>query len=81
MFADALEPFRQITADTPTPNAYSYLKELDQEKTCRIAVAASLGTMLGQGLGPEKGVVKFLGRVQRASWSDVSSVPRLICES
>ncbi|KAA8565651.1 hypothetical protein EYC84_009502 [Monilinia fructicola] len=57
----------------PSNTKVNYLKELDQEKTCRIAVAASLGTMLGQGLGPEKGVVKFLGRVQRASWSDDSN--------
>ncbi|KAB8293998.1 hypothetical protein EYC80_009462 [Monilinia laxa] len=70
MFADALEPFRQITEDAATPNAYSHLKGLDQEKTCHIAEAANLGIMLGQGLGANKGVVKFLGKVQRASWSN-----------
>ncbi|RAL67018.1 hypothetical protein DID88_007798 [Monilinia fructigena] len=50
MFADALESFRQITGDAATPNAYSHLKELDQEKTCHIAEAADLGIMTAQGI-------------------------------
>ncbi|KAJ8063055.1 hypothetical protein OCU04_008298 [Sclerotinia nivalis] len=73
MFADALEPFQQITKDSAPPNAYSRLKDLDQEKTCHIAEAADLGLMLGRGLSGFKGVTRFNnGRVRSASWSDAN---------
>lgn len=82
MYADALEPFKQITSEAATPNAYSVLQDLDQEKTCHIAEAADLGLMLGGGLLKTEGVFGVNnGTVERASWSDVSSVSQLVfCE-
>ncbi|KAK6598932.1 hypothetical protein H4I96_08136 [Botrytis cinerea] len=71
MYADALEPFKQITSEAATPNAYSVLQDLDQEKTCHIAEAADLGLMLGGGLLKTEGVFGVNnGTVERASWSD-----------
>ncbi|CAD6446195.1 f9069557-a81f-456d-aa9f-8621c3ac807c [Sclerotinia trifoliorum] len=71
MFAEALEPFQQIIKDTATPNAYSLLKDLDQEKTCHIAEAAGLGLMLARGLDESKGVNRFRhGRLRSAYWSN-----------
>ncbi|KAF7861888.1 hypothetical protein EAF04_007770 [Stromatinia cepivora] len=73
MFADALEPFQQITKNAAAPNAYSRLKDLDQEKTCHIAEAADLALMLAKGLTESKGVTRFNnGRVRSASWSDAN---------
>lgn len=70
MFAEALEPFQQVIKETATPNAYSRLKDLDQEKTCHIAEAADLGLMLATGLNESKGVSRFRqSRLRSASWS------------
>jgi alpha-1,3/alpha-1,6-mannosyltransferase len=75
MYAEGVSPFREVTKETPTPNAYSHLKSLDQENTCHIAQAADLCIMLTKGLDESKGVHKQIGTVSSASWSDVS----LIC--
>lgn len=77
MYADALEPFKQITSEAVAPNAYSVLQDLDQEKTCHIAEAADLGLMLGAGLLKTEGVFGINnGTVESASWSEVSSLSR-----
>lgn len=68
-----MKAFRDVAKETPTPNAYSHLKGLDQEETCHIAEAADLCIMLTKGLDESKGVHKHLGRASAASWSDVSS--------
>ena len=72
MYADALQPFQEVTKETPAPNAYSQLKELDQEKTCHIAQAADLCMMLAKGVNKSKGVYKLEHSLRSASWSDVS---------
>lgn len=68
-----MKAFRDVAKETPKPNAYSHLKDLDQEATCHIAEAADLCIMLTNGLDESKGVHKQLGKVSNASWSDVSS--------
>jgi alpha-1,3/alpha-1,6-mannosyltransferase len=73
MYADGVSPFREIAKDTPTPNAYSHLKSLEQEATCHIAEAADLCIMFTKALDKSKGVDQQLGTVCGASWSDVSS--------
>ena len=71
MYAEGVSPFREIAKETPTPNAYSHLKSLEQEDTCHIAQAADLCIMLTKGLDESKGVEKEIGSVSSAEWSDV----------
>jgi alpha-1,3/alpha-1,6-mannosyltransferase len=71
-YAEGVSPFRDIARETPTPNAYSHLKGLNQEATCHIAEAAELCIMLTKGLDQSKGVFKQPGKVSEASWSEVS---------
>ena len=73
MYAEGVKAFRDLAKETPEPNAYSYLKSLDQEDTCHIAQAADLCIMLTKGLDASKGVHKQLGNVGSASWSEVCS--------
>lgn len=69
-YAEGVKAFRDVAKETPTPNAYQHLKDLDQEATCHIAEAADLCIMLTNGLDESKGVHKHLGKVSNASWSD-----------
>jgi alpha-1,3/alpha-1,6-mannosyltransferase len=71
-YADGVKAFRDVAKETPKPNAYNHLTDLDQEATCYIAEAADLCIMLTHGLDESKGVHKQLGKVTSASWSDVS---------
>jgi hypothetical protein len=73
-YADAVSSFREIVENTPTPNAYSHLQSLEQEKTCHIAQAADLCIMLTRGLNESQNVFKQRGRVSNASHSDVSFI-------
>jgi len=73
MYAEGVQAFRDVAENTPTPNAYSHLKGLNQEETCHIAQAADLCTMLTKGLGESIGVYKQLGRVESAILTEVSS--------
>lgn len=72
-YAEGVSPFRDIAKETPTPNAYTYLKSLNQEATCHIAEAADLCIMLTKGLDQSRGVFKQPGQVSNASWSDSGS--------
>lgn len=72
MYAEGVEQFRAIAEETPKPNAFSHLIELEQEDTCHIAQAADLCIMLTKGLDKSKGVDKQFGSVTSAQWSDVS---------
>lgn len=63
-YAEGVKPFLDIAKETPAPNAYTHLKEMDQEKTCEIAQAANLCLMLSKGLDESKGVYKQAGNVQ-----------------
>lgn len=73
MYAEGVEPFRTIAERAEKPNAFTHLKELDQEDTCHIAEAADLCIMLTKGLDESKGVDKQFGSVSSADWSDVST--------
>ncbi|KAG9229935.1 hypothetical protein BJ875DRAFT_386255 [Amylocarpus encephaloides] len=70
MYADGVEPFKNVAEETARPNAYSQLQGLDQENTCHIAEVADLCIMLTEGLGKSKGVHKHSGNVSGASWSE-----------
>lgn len=72
-YAEGVKAFRDVAKETPRPNAYSHLANLDQEATCHIAEAADLCIMLTRGLDESKGVHKQLGRAKGASWSDAST--------
>ena len=71
-YADGVSPFQDVAKETPKPNAYTVLQDLDQEDTCYIKEAADLCLMLTKGLGESKGVYKQMGSVTGASWTDVS---------
>ena len=71
MYAESVSPFREIVEETPTPNAYSYLKGLVQENTCHIAAPADLCIMLTKGLDESRGVDKQFGSLSHAQLSDV----------
>lgn len=70
-YAEGVEAFRSIAAETPKPNAMSHLLSLDQEKTCHIAQAADLCLMLTEGLDESRQVSKQRGQVTDASWANV----------
>ncbi|RQM06011.1 hypothetical protein DH86_00002561 [Scytalidium sp. 3C] len=69
-YAEGIKVFRDIAEETPSPNAITRLKALDQEDTCQISDAADLCVMLTEGLDESKGVYKQFGRTSRASWTD-----------
>jgi hypothetical protein len=71
-YAEGVSPFREVEKDAKAPNAYKFLKNLDQDKTCHIAQAADLVIMLTKGLNESKGVYKQLGRAKYATWTEVS---------
>ena len=72
-YAEGASPFRDVQMETKAPNAYTHLKQLDQDKTCHIAQAADLVIMLTNGLNESKGVYKQLGEAKSADWTEVSS--------
>lgn len=72
MYADGVAPFREIAEGSRKPNAYTALRELDQEETCQIAEAADLCLMLSDGLAQRNDVERVTGSAKTASWSDVS---------
>lgn len=71
-YAEGVSPFREVHKETKAPNAYTFLQNLDQSKTCHIAQAADLVIMLTKGLDESKGVFKLLGNASSAIWTEVS---------
>ena len=72
-YAEGVAPFREVEKEAKAPNAYTFLQNLDQDKTCHIAQAADLVIMLTKGLNESKGVFKMLGNAKHATWTEVSS--------
>lgn len=72
MYAEALESFKKVIEQTEKPNAYTVLKDLDQEKTCHIAEAADLCIMLTKGFDRSHGVYSRRGKVLSAELTPVS---------
>lgn len=72
MYADGVAPFREVAESTAAPNAYTKLKEMDQDETCQIADAADLCLMLADGLSKRSDVERVTGSAKSASWSLVS---------
>ena len=70
-YAEGVSAFRTIARTSPEPNAISYLKGIDQEKTCMIADAADMCLMLSKGLAKLDEVIIQAGSVTDASWSHV----------
>ena len=66
-FAEALTPFRQVIANTPSPNAMDYRRSLDQGKGTYLGDAADMLLMLTNGLKKTPGVEVRQGRVESAS--------------
>lgn len=71
-FATAVSPLKQVVEETPRPNAYTVLDEMDGEWRCEIGQAADLCQMLINGLDANEGAHKFRGRVSSFRWSDAS---------
>jgi hypothetical protein len=71
-YAEGVSPFREVEKKAKVPNAYTFLRSLDQDKTCHIAQAADLVIMLTKGLNESKGVYKMLGNAKHAAWTEVS---------
>ncbi|KAH8684585.1 pyridine nucleotide-disulfide oxidoreductase-domain-containing protein [Tricladium varicosporioides] len=69
-YAEGISTFKDVAKETPSPNAYTVLKSLNQEKTCHIAEAADLCLMLTSGLNQSRGVHKQQGKLTDASWCE-----------
>ena len=74
-YAKAVEPFRKIVKDTPSPNPFTTLQKLDQENTCHLYHAADMTQALTDGVGKMDQVSKCRGFVTAANLADkVSSL-------
>jgi hypothetical protein len=71
-YAEGVSPFREVEKEAKAPNAYTFMKSLDQDKTCHIAQAADLVIMLTEGMNESKGVYKQQGKANSADWTEVS---------
>jgi alpha-1,3/alpha-1,6-mannosyltransferase len=71
-YADGVEPFRKITEEAKQPNAYTVMRDMDQEKTCEISQAADLCNFLTAGLKEHDDVHWFKQKIFCAMWSQVS---------
>lgn len=65
-YAEALQPFNDVIASTPKPNAITALQDLDQERGCRLSYAADAIQMLATGLRRHPRVDTILGTVAGA---------------
>lgn len=72
MYAEGVESFKKVIEETEKPNAYTVLKDLDQEKTCHIAEAADLCKLLARGFVRSHGVFRRQGKLHSASLTPVS---------
>jgi len=69
-FAEAVEPFRQVIEQTPSPNAVDSLRQLEQDKGCQLGNAGDMLLMLTDGLKRTPGVEVRRGRVTGATVDD-----------
>ncbi|KPI36139.1 uncharacterized protein AB675_8907 [Cyphellophora attinorum] len=69
-YAEALKPFKEVIESTPKPNAITALRDLEQEKGCKLSFAADAVEMLGKGLRRHQNVDTILGQVNSAEWKD-----------
>ncbi|KAH8789424.1 pyridine nucleotide-disulfide oxidoreductase-domain-containing protein [Hyaloscypha sp. PMI_1271] len=69
-YAEGVSAFREAVKEAKAPNAYTVLQNLDQNKTCHIAQAADLITMLTGALNEPKGVYKQFGKALHATWTE-----------
>ncbi|CAG8960967.1 hypothetical protein HYFRA_00002505 [Hymenoscyphus fraxineus] len=67
MYAEGTESFKKVIEESEKPNAYTELKDLDQEQTCKIARAADLCAMLSDGFNESHGVYKYNDETLRAT--------------
>ncbi|OQV07074.1 hypothetical protein CLAIMM_11560 isoform 1 [Cladophialophora immunda] len=72
-YADAFEPFRQIVASTPKPNAVTVLEALEQNRGCRLRYAADMLTMLTSGLRKHPNVEIHVGDMSAADFQTSSA--------
>lgn len=71
-YSTAVQPFRTVVDNTPTPNAFSTLAKLDEDKTCRLHHAADMLRALTDGLVKMDQLYSCRGEVVAAN--QVSSV-------
>lgn len=76
-YSTAVQPFRTVVDNTPTPNAFSTLAKLDQDKTCHLHHAADMLRALTDGLVKMDQLYSCRGEVVAANQtSSVSCVCR-----
>ena len=66
-YAKAFKPLQDVSHETPKPNAYTALQELEQNQGCRLSYAADLVQMLSNGLRRHPNVDTHLGRIEAAT--------------
>ncbi|CAG8316217.1 unnamed protein product [Penicillium salamii] len=69
-FATATQPFQKIIDNFPSPNAFTTLAKLDQEKTCTLSYAADMIHGLTDGLVKMDQVHAFQGFVAAANLNE-----------
>jgi hypothetical protein len=69
-FATATQPFQKVIDNSRTPNAFTTLAKLDQDKTCHLAYAADMIRGLTDGLLKLDQVHAFRGFVAAANLND-----------
>lgn len=74
-YAQAVQPFRNVISSTPTPNAFSTMTKLDQNKGCHLSYAADMCRALTDGLLKLDQVYKCQGIVTAADLKNVSFRP------
>lgn len=69
-FATATQPFQKIIDNSRSPNAFTTLAKLDQEKTCTLSYAADMIHGLTDGLVKMEQVHAFQGFVAAANLNE-----------
>lgn len=69
-FATATQPFQKVIDNTRSPNAFTTLAKLDQDKTCHLGYAADMIRGLTDGLLKMEQVHAFRGFVAAANLND-----------
>lgn len=66
-FATATQPFQKVIENSRSPNAFTTLAKLDQDKTCSLGYAADMIRGLTDGLMKMEQVNAFRGFVAAAN--------------